>query len=369
MNVYLDNAATTPVLPEVVQAMQLFFTKHYGNPSSPHTLGEEAEKEMQNARTVLARTIGAKPEEIVFTSGGTEANNLAVLGLAAAKKDKKKIVVSAIEHSSVWEPAMSLKERGYDVVVVPVTAEGIVEYAALERAIDEKTLLVSVMHVNNEIGTIQDIRAIGELCRKRGAHFHTDAVQSFGKLLIDVRKNNIDLLTASAHKLGGPKGIGFLYLRSGIKVQPRLIGGGQERGIRAGTENVAGIIGFAVAVEKEKNVSNTAVKKSRDELLLELEKLGGVLNGAREEIIQTHCNVAFPSFDAELLVQKLSQRGVYCSTRSACLSKQQKENRVLQALGLPRQRQESSIRLSLHKPLTNAELRKVIRAFREALRK
>jgi cysteine desulfurase len=194
-------------------------------------------------------------------------------------------------------------------------------------------------------------------------------VQSFGKLLIDVRKNNIDLLTASAHKLGGPKGIGFLYLRSGIKVQPRLIGGGQERGIRAGTENVAGIIGFAVAVEKEKNVSNTAVKKSRDELLLELEKLGGVLNGAREEIIQTHCNVAFPSFDAELLVQKLSQRGVYCSTRSACLSKQQKENRVLQALGLPRQRQESSIRLSLHKPLTNAELRKVIRAFREALRK
>lgn len=369
MDVYLDNAATTPVHAAVVKAMQPFFTKTYGNPSSPHRLGEEAGAVMQKARTALAHTIGAKPWEIVFTSGGTEANNLALFGLSAAHPNKKKILVSAIEHSSVWEPAMSLKERGYEIAAIPVTREGIVDYTALEAALDAQTLLVSIMHVNNEIGTIQDIARIGALCRKRGAYFHTDAVQSFAKLPIDVVHDTIDLLTASAHKLGGEKGIGFLYVREGIALQPLLVGGGQERGLRAGTENVAGIVGFAAAVEAAKRVSAAVIAKSRDALLRELEKLGGVLNGSRQVRIHTNINISFPGVDAELLVQKLSQHGVYCSTRSACLSKQKKENRVLRALGLPRERRESSVRITLGMQLTRVELIYAVKAFRDALQR
>lgn len=369
MDVYLDNAATTPMHAAVVKAMQPFFTKTYGNPSSPHRLGEEAGAAMQKARTALAHMIGAKPWEIVFTSGGTEANNLALFGLSAAHPNKKKILVSAIEHSSVWEPAMSLKERGYEIAAVPVTREGIVDYTALEAALDAQTLLVSIMHVNNEIGTIQDIAAIGMLCRKHGAYFHTDAVQSFAKLPIDVARDTIDLLTASAHKLGGPKGVGFLYVREGIALQPLLVGGQQERGLRAGTENVAGTVGSAAAVEATRRASVAVIAKSRDALLRELEKLGGVLNGSREMRIHTNINISFPGVDAELLVQKLSQRDVYCSTRSACLSKQKKENRVLRALGLPRERRENSVRITLGTQLTRAELAYVAKAFRDALQR
>ena len=365
--IYLDNAATTPAYPEVIIAMQPYFTKIYGNPSSPHALGETAQKAMQDARRMLAKEIGAQPWEIVFTSGGTEANNLVISGITRAASAKKKIIISAIEHSSVWEPVELLKNKGYTVIIVPVTSRGIVKYDVLEREIDAKTLLVSIMHVNNEIGTIQDIVRIGTLCHAKGAYFHTDAVQSFGKLPIDVKKSNIDFLSASAHKIGGPKGVGLFYVRENLSIQPLIVGGGQERGVRGGTENVAGIVGFAKANEITKKLPVMKVKISRDNLLQELEKLGGIPNSSREQCIYTTINIHFPSVDADLLVMKLSHLGVYCSTRSACLSKQKKENRILSALELSKAVQKSSLRLTLHTPLTLLEQKQVLSAFQTSL--
>lgn len=347
--------------------MQPYFTKIFGNPSSPHALGETAQKAMQDARSKLADGIGAKPWEIVFTSGGTEANNLAIQGITKAKSVKKKIIISAIEHSSVLEPAELLKNQGYNVVIIPVRREGIVNYDVLENEIDADTLLVSIMHVNNEIGTIQNIARIGVLCHTKGAYFHTDAVQSFGKLPIDVKRLKIDLMSASAHKIGGPKGIGLLYMREDIHLQPMIIGGNQERGIRGGTENVAGIIGFAKANEITKKLPVAKVQASRDKLLHELEKLRGIPNSSSENCIYTTINIHFPDVDADLLVMKLSHLGVHCSTRSACLSKQKKENRILGALGLSKAAQKSSLRLTLHTPLTAHEQKQAVRAFQTAL--
>jgi len=368
--IYLDNAATTPVYPAVVNAMQPYFTRIFGNPSSPHALGEAAQKEMQDARRMLAKGIGAQPWEIVFTSGGTEANNLAIQGITRTTRTnsaRKKIIISAIEHSSVWEPVELLKNQGYKTVIVPVTREGIVKYDVLEHEIDANTLLVSIMYINNEIGTIQDIARIGALCHAKGAYFHTDAVQSFGKLPIDVKKFNIDLMSASAHKIGGSKGIGLLYIRENIPLQPLIVGGEQEKGIRGGTENVAGIVGFAKANEITKKLPVAKVKSSRDKLLQELEKLGGIPNTPHEQCIYTAINIHFPNVDADLLVMKLSHLGVYCSTRSACLSKQKEENRILGALGLSKSIQKSSLRLTLHAPLTRYEQGQVVRAFQIAL--
>ncbi len=414
-SVYLDNAATTPVNLKVVSAMHPYFTRIFGNPSSPHALGEAAQKAMQDARRMLAKGIGAQPWEIVFTSGGTEANNLAISGITRAESVRKKIIISAIEHSSVWELVELLKNKGYtiedfekpqsplsnrfetkrifdsrgaqksaisddprgtsklegysklSIVIIPVTREGIVNYDVLEHEIDAETLLVSIIHVNNEIGTIQDIARIGALCHAKGAYFHTDAVQSFGKLPIDVKKFNIDLMSASAHKIGGPKGIGLLYIRENIPIRPLIVGGGQERRMRGGTENVASIVGFAKANEITKKLSTTKVKSSRDKLLQELEKLGGIPNSPSEQCIYTTINIHFPNVDADLLVMKLSHLGVYCSTRSACLSKQKEENRILGAIGLSNVVQKSSLRLTLHTPLTAREQKQAVRAFKIAL--
>ncbi len=361
--IYMDAASTTPLSKTVVEKMRPFFSQKYGNPGSPHALGEQASSAMTAAREQLARAIGARAWELTFTSGGTEANNLAIQGIAAAHPERRKIIVSALEHSSVWEVALHLKAQGYEILIAPVTCQGIVDYAFLEREIDKKTLLVSIMHVNNEIGTIQDIARIGSLCRRKGAYFHTDAVQSFGKLALDVRKMHIDLLTASAHKIGGPKGIGFLYVRENIRVEPIIRGGGQERGVRGGTENVAGIVGFASAYTGMQRLNFAHIRKSRDALLKELEALGGTLNGAREERIHTNINLSFAGVDAEMLVAKLSHSGIYCSTRSACLSKQKKENRVLRAIGLNKEQAESSVRLTLCRPLSSSEHHFVVRTF------
>lgn len=354
--IYLDNGATTPVYREVVKEMEKFHIDEYGNPSSPHILGERAFVEINEARKKIAAEISAKGGEIIFVSGGTEANNAAILGLIDVKIKKNKIFVSAIEHSSIYEVAQYLNSLNYDVREIPVNYDGIIDLDRLEKSIDNRTLLISVMHVNNEIGVIQDIRAIGEICRKRSAMFHTDAVQSFGKERINVREMDIDLLSASAHKIGGPKGIGFLYVKEGIELKPLIIGGGQEAGRRGGTENVAGIRGFGKALDIVKNVDGEKIRKLRDYFMLELEKIGGMINGSKEKRIYNNVNVSFKGVDAERLVLYLSQKGVMCSTRSACLSKQQKENRVLRALGLGDVEIRGSLRLVLNEFITKKDV-------------
>ncbi|MBI2632539.1 cysteine desulfurase [Candidatus Pacearchaeota archaeon] len=354
--IYFDNGATTPIYKEVVNEIEYYSIKEYGNPSSPHWLGEYAQEAINNARKELAAEIGAKAQEIVFVSGGTEANNLGLRGIAPLKKGKNKILISAIEHSSIYEVAQYIKSLNYDVREIPVNRYGIIDLNYLEKNIDENTLIVSVMHVNNEIGVIQNIKEIGALCKKKGAIFHTDAVQSFGKERINVRDSGIDLLSASAHKIGGPKGIGFLYVKDGIELKPLIIGGGQEAGRRGGTENVPGIMGFAKALEITNKVNKDKIKSLRDYLMSKFEKIGGKINGSKEERIYNNVNVSFQGIDAENLVLFLSQKGVMSSTRSACLSKQQKENRVLLALGLNKDEIKGSLRFVLNEFITKKDI-------------
>ncbi len=347
-NIYLDNAATMPVYSEVVKEMEKTMIDNYGNPSSTHELGEKARIEIDNARKVIARELGGRAEEIIFTSGATESNNLAILGLAKANNGvKKKIIISSIEHSSVLEVCEALKAEGYEIVEIPVDKEGFVGLKRLEEEIDSKTLLVSVIHANNEIGVLQDLRKIGALCKRKGVLFHTDAVQSFGRERINVRDFGIDLLSASGHKIGGPKGIGFLFIRQGVDIKPIMYGGGQERWLRVGTENVPGIAGFAKALEITKKIDEEKVRKVRDYFMIELEKMGGKINGSREKRAAGNVHVSFSGLDADYAVIKLSQKGIMCSTGSACESKRKGEKRILKAIGLNEKEIAGSLRFGL----------------------
>lgn len=347
--VYLDNSASTRVRKEVVQAMLPYLREEYGNPSSLHALGANAQKAVNDARTSIARELGAKPWEIVFTSGGTESNNLALFGLArsALGLKKKKIIISALEHSSIVEVCQVLEREGFEIVRVGVNHEGLVAIEELVQLIDDRTLVVSIIHTHNELGIIQDVKTIGAICKKKGVLFHTDAVQSFGKVGIDVTKMNIDLLSASAHKIGGPKGTGILYVREGIMLQPLIYGGGQERGLRGGTENVAGIVGTSKALTLSRKTNWKKIETLRNYGLNELEKLGGTSNGSRTQRLSTHIHVSFPGIDAELLIAYLSSKGIMCSQKSACLSKQHKEDSSLTALGLDKAALTGSIRFVL----------------------
>lgn len=363
---YLDAAATTPVSSQVVNAMKPFFMTSYGNPSSPHVLGEQALKALNDARTHLARELNAKPHELIFTSGSTESNNLALFGLAHNAK-KKKIIVSAIEHASIMKPCDYLASWGYTIVKIPVNSEGFVDLVRIEKEIDDNTLLVSIMHANNVVGTLQDIEAIGTLCRKKGTLLHTDAAQSFGKMTIDVRAMNIDLLSASAHKIGGPKGIGMLYVREGINLGAVMFGGGQERGVRSGTENVSGAVGFAAALAEVKKKNWKKIAQSRDALMNELEKIEGIISGSRVYRLANNVHVSFPNVNAELLVTRLSQKGIYVSTGSACETHGEKEDHVLRALWLGKKEIESSIRISLWEALSQNEIKRIVKEIRASL--
>ena len=343
-----------------------YFSHTYGNPSSPHAFGEQALKALNDARTRLARELHAKPHELIFTSGATESNNLALFGLAHHSK-KKKIIVSAIEHASMKAPCEYLRSWGYTIVTLPVNSEGFIDFAQLEKEVDENTLVVSVMHANNVVGTLQDIGTIGTLCHKKNVLFHTDAAQSFGKERIDVRAMNIDLLSASAHKIGGPKGIGILYVREGINLGAAMFGGGQERGIRSGTENVAGAVGFATAVADVKKKDWKKIAHSRDLLMNELEKMGGVVNGSRVYRLANNVHVSFPRVDAEMLVTRLSQKGIYISTGSACESHGDKEDYVLRALGLGKKEIDGSIRISLWDALSSTQIQRIVKEIKNSL--
>jgi cysteine desulfurase len=261
--IYMDNAATTPTDPRVLEAMLPFFTEVYGNPSSLHAFGQEAKHAIEDARYTVAAFIGSKPEEIIFTSGGTESNNFAIKGIAYARREKgNHIITSKIEHHAVLEPCHFLEKQGFEITCIPVDEYGLVDPADVEKAITEKTILISIMHANNEIGTIQPISEIGKIARGRGIYFHTDAVQTLGHLPIDVNDLNVDILSASGHKFNGPKGVGILYVKKGIRMLPFMHGGDQEQHRRASTHNVPGIVGFGKAVEL-----------AREEMEKEIEKL------------------------------------------------------------------------------------------------
>ena len=345
----MDYAASAPLAEGVAEAMAAV---RDGNPSSIHAVGEEARKRLDSAREVLAKEIGAKSSEVVFTSGATESNNLALKGVVQAGGNnmeddrvggnglrgcsagkRKKIIVSAVEHASVWEPVQRLQEEGVEVGVVGVDSGGRVDLDSLRGMVDEETLLVSVQHANNEFGSIQGIAEIGKLCRSKGVLFHVDAAQTFGKLAIDVGKMGVDLLSASAHKIGGPKGVGLLFVKDGVSLNPVLAGGGQEKGLRSGTENVAGAVGFAAALKEQKKVDITKVKMLRDLLLEGLEGLGGKLVGSREGRLWNIVQVVFADKDGEEVVMRLSEKGVMAGTGSACSSRKE-DGRVLKNVGL-----------------------------------
>jgi cysteine desulfurase len=356
--IYFDNAATTRVDDEVVKAMIPYFTEKYGNASSTHFKGQEAKEALEKSRNTIAKAIGAKTHEIIFTSGGTEANNLALKGLFFANYPQKNhIITTKIEHDCVLNTCKWLEKLGAKITYLDVNAEGLINLEELERAITDKTILVSIIHGNNEIGTIQDLEAIGKICKKKGTLLHTDACQSFTKVQLDVKKQNLSLVTLNAHKIHGPKGVGALYIQDGISIVPIAHGGGHERKIRSGTENVPGVVGFAKSVEIANRKDLEKMTKLRDKLIEGLLKIPNTrLNGSRNKRLCNNVNVSFNNIEGESIGGYLENMGVCTSTGSACASHSLETSHVLKAIGLAPVQANSSIRISISKYTTEEEV-------------
>jgi cysteine desulfurase len=357
--VYLDSAATTKVDEKVVKAMMPYYSRVYGNASSSHFKGEEAKRALEESREVIAKTIGAKQNEIIFTGSGTEANNFALKGLFFSNyPNKNHIITTKIEHDCVLNACKWLETQGAEITYLNVDKKGFVCLDELEKAITDKTFLVSVIHGNNEIGTIQDLSKIGEICNKKGVLFHTDACQSFTKVPINVNTDNIDLMTINAHKIHGPKGVGALYINSGIKITPLLHGGGHEFGLRSSTENVAGIVGFAKAVKIASSSDIRNMIKLRDYFINELLKIPNTdINGAEgEQRLCNNINISFNNIEGEAIGSFLNSKRIYTSTGSACSSHSLETSHVLTALGLDALQANSSIRISISKYTTRKEI-------------
>ncbi len=359
--IYFDNAATTRVDDEVLKTMLPYFTENYGNASSIHFKGQEAKDAMEKSRKIIAKALGAKTEEIIFTSGGTESNNLALKGLFFWNKEnntgKDHIITTKIEHDCILNTCKWLERQGAKVTYLDVDEEGFVDLNQLEKSITDKTIVVSIIHGNNEIGTIQDMEKIGNICRKKGVLFHTDACQSFTKTFLDVKKQNLDLVTLNSHKIHGPKGVGALYIREGIKIVPLMHGGGHERKIRSGTENVSGIVGFGKAVDiaNKKNVEKMI--KLRDKLIEGILKIPKTrLNGAKEKRLCNNINVSFSNIEGESISGYLETHGICTSTGSACASHSLETSHVLKAIGLPPVQSNSTLRISISKYTTEEEV-------------
>ena len=363
---YLDNAATTPTDPRVLQAMLPCFTEVYGNPSSLHAFGQTAKHLVEEARKTVASFIEASPEEIIFTSGGTEGNNTVVEGIAHARREKgNHVITSKIEHHSILEPCHFLEKEGFEVTLIPVNEYGLVDPDDVRKAITEKTILISIMHANNEIGTIQLLTEISKIARENGIYFHTDAVQTFGHFPISVNELQIDLLSASAHKLYGPKGIGILYVRKGTRIEPILRGGDQERRRRASTHNVPGIVGLGKAVELAKEEVVNEIEKLTvlrnmliDGILTKIEH--SRLNGHPTQRLPNNVNISFSYVDGESMLLKLDMEGIACSTGSACTSSTLEPSHVLSAIGLPLELAHGSLRFSLGRQTTEDNIRYVL---------
>ncbi|TET92560.1 cysteine desulfurase NifS [Candidatus Aerophobetes bacterium] len=351
--IYLDHNATTPLHPEVLEAMLPYYKEAFGNPSTIYSFGQETRKATDEARETVANLIGASPEEIIFTSGGTEADNLALKGVPAALEKKgKHIVASSIEHHAVLSTLKYLEKRGYQVSFLPVDEHGWLDPGEVEEAITSQTVLISVMHANNEVGTIEPISEIGEIAQKAGIYLHTDAVQTIGKIKVNVDDLKVDLLSLSAHKFYGPKGVGALYVRKGTRIYPLLHGGYQERRRRAGTENVAGIVGLGKAAEI---APKEMVQQSRRESNLRdrLEKMireninHCQLNGHPTQRLPNTLNISFEFIEGESLILNLDLKGIAASTGSACTSGSLEPSHVLMAMGVAPEIAQGSIRFSL----------------------
>ncbi|MDI6708357.1 MAG: cysteine desulfurase NifS [Candidatus Thermoplasmatota archaeon] len=365
--IYLDHAATTPIAQEVLKEMLPYFTEFYGNASSLHSFGREAHNAIEKARAQIANLIKAKEEEIIFTSSGTESDNLAIKGIAYRHKELitdfegPHIITSAIEHPAVLETCKYLEQQGFRVKYLPVDKYGFVNVEELENSISKGTFLITIMHANNEIGTIEPIEEIGKIAKERDVILHTDAVQSFGKVPIDVGKMNADLLSVSAHKIYGPKGVGALYIKRGVQVEPLIHGGGHERGLRSSTENIAGIVGLGKAAElaQQRIESDAAyMTKLRDKLIKNITENieESYLNGHPTKRLPNNAHFRFTGIEGESLVLSLDEKGIASSTGSACSSKKLEPSHVLLAIGLNEVEAHGSLRLTLGRENTEEEI-------------
>jgi cysteine desulfurase len=357
-SIYLDNAATTPVAETVLEEMLPYYRESFGNPSSLHDAGRTARKAVEESRASVAEHLGVAPGEIIFTSGATEAINLAILGSARAAHAKRHVVTSAVEHHAVLHSVKWLETIGFDVTILPVDAAGRVDPGQVEAALRDDTLLVSVMAGNNEIGTLQPIAEIGKTCRDRGVLFHTDAVQAYGKVPLPIEE--IDLLSISAHKFHGPKGVGFLFARKGVKLVPLQHGGGHERGLRSGTENVAGIVGLAAATRlafSDREQVTERMRRFRKRLIDAILEIRGTrLNGDRDGSLPHIANFSFQGIEGESLIMRLDEHGISASTGSACSSPDLEPSHVLLAIGVPITMAHGSLRISTGRQTTDAEI-------------
>ena len=364
--IYLDNAGTTKVSEHVFETIKPFFCDIYGNASSLHSIGQIAKEHLESARQQVAQCINAKPEEIFFTSGGSESDNWAITSVAkfGILKGKKHIITSAIEHHAVLHPLDELKKQGFEVTYLPVYENGIVKVEDLKNAIRPDTLMVTIMFANNEIGTIQPIKQIGQVCREKGVIFHTDAVQAVGHLPIDVQDMNIDMLSMSGHKFHAPKGVGALYVKTGTPLFNFIYGGAQERNKRAGTENLAGIVGLATALcdaVKEMDETSKKEKRLRDKLFENLSKIPhSKINGDQTLRLPNNFNMCFEGIEGESLILLLNEEGICASSGSACTSGSLDPSHVLLAIGLKHEVAHGSLRLTLSKYTTEEEIDKTI---------
>lgn len=373
MKVYLDNGATTKTDPRVVAAMSPLFTEIYGNASSVHNAGQETKRHLNEAREVIAKKINASFEEIIFTSGGTESDNLAILGTVYANKEKgNHIITTKIEHPAVEKTCNYLEKQGYDVTYLDVDKDGFINLEKLESSISDKTVLVTIIHGNNEIGTIQDISAIGKLCKSKGVLFHTDAVQSFTKVPINTKKIDVDLISMSAHKIHGPNGVGALYVRKGTKINNISHGGSHEFSKRAGTENVPGIVGFAKAVKLTSDSDVKSITKIRDYFidLIESNIDNIKLNGPRgENRLCNNVNISFANIEGEAIGSYLDVNGICTSTGSACSSHTLEPSHVLLAIGLPHDLANGTLRMTLSRFTTEEEIDYVVEQLKKYVEK
>ena len=373
--IYLDNAATTKTAPEVVDAMLPYFSQFYGNPSSIYSLAAESKKAVTDAREIIAESLGAKAQDIYFTAGGSESDNWALKAAAEAYVSKgKHIITSAIEHHAILHTCEYLEKQGYEVTYVGVNENGILKLDELKAAIRPDTILISVMFANNEIGTIQPIKEIGEIAKEHGILFHTDAVQAYGQLPIDVEEYHIDMLSASGHKLNGPKGIGFLYIRKGLKLRSLIHGGAQERSRRAGTENVPGIVGLGAAASRAMSTMRQRTEYEiglRDYLISEIEaKIPYCrLNGDRHNRLPNNVNFSFQFIEGESLLIMLDMKGICASSGSACTSGSLDPSHVLLAIGLPHEIAHGSLRLTISEETTKEDIDFTVAAVAEIVEK
>jgi len=376
--IFMDNASTTKVDPEVLSTMLPYFTKYYGNSSSIHAFGREARKAVDTARTNVAKIIGAKDDEIIFTAGGTESDNLAIKGISYLNKDKRTtkgphIITSTIEHPGVLETCRHLETQGFQVKYLPVDTDGLINLLDLQKSISKNTFLITIMFANNEIGTIQPIEEIGKIAHEHDIIFHTDAVQAVAKLPIEVKKQHIDLLALSSHKIHGPKGTGALYIRNGIKVQPIIHGGGHEKGIRSSTLNVPGIVGLGKACElakKRMTKDIPYIKTLRDLLIkntLQIEE--SYLNGHPKKRLANNAHFRFTGIEGESLLLGLDEQGIATSTGSACSSQKLQASHVLLAIGLDPVQAHGSLRLSLGRENTKEEVHYVSKIIPQVVEK